>query len=316
MEKLLVLNMFSTMHIIYLLVAIILPVVLILVLRLIPDKARKYCKIGIISVMLLFVVLDFVGRLIAKQGIFDSLPVDSFHLFVYISLFVTITNKNSWIKFAYFIILPLSVLALFFPPKNICDIGEANLSIISYFLINSLLIAYSIINIFWEDIYLYKKDILNSTINYIIIVASFHLINVFFRFTTIAVHSNYFGTMGEEYNTLVNFLYSLIPVPLAQLLPLFAVLVGVEFLLLLPFELVRNKKDRNAQYEEIVALGNLKAQQKLRENAKKHSESQILVNSSEKAKPNKPKNTNNTPKGGFVSVNKQVEVNYDVKKDK
>lgn len=316
MEKFLVLNMFSVMHIIYILAGIALPVILVLALRLIPEKGRKTANIVLLCAMGLFVVLDFVGRLIGKQPVFDNLPLDQWHAFVYIAIFIGVTKKNSWVKFAYFITLPLSVLALFFPPENVCALGQASLSVISYFMTNALLIAYSIIALIWQDIYISKKDILNSTINYIIIVAAAHIVNVILRFITIAVHSNYFGTMGEDYNTLIGFLYKLIPVPLAQLLPLFAVLVGVEFLLVLPFDILKTRRDRNEQYEEIVALGNLKAQQKMREQSKKQG-SQILVNSAEKARPEHPKKSNNEPKGGFVSVNKQVKVNNEIniKKD-
>ena len=63
--------------------------------------------------------------------------------------------------------------------------------------------------------------------------------------------------------------------------------------------------------EELVALGNLKAQQEYRKSGKKSGGSQILVNSAEKAKPATPKNVTNKTSSGFVSVTKEVKVHKD-----
>ena len=62
--------------------------------------------------------------------------------------------------------------------------------------------------------------------------------------------------------------------------------------------------------EELVALGNLKAQQEYR-NSRKLRGSQVLLNSTEKAKPSTPKNVTNKTSSGFVSVNKEVKVHKD-----
>jgi len=81
-------------------------------------------------------------------------------------------------------------------------------------------------------------------------------------------------------------------------------------LLMLPFDLIRTKKDRKDQMEELVALGNLKAQQNHRKNGRA-LRSQILVNSEHKAKPLIEKNIQQQKSSGFVSVTKEVKVNKD-----
>ena len=168
----------------------------------------------------------------------------------------------------------------------------------------------------WLEDYLTKKDIFTSFLNYVIIVAFVHIFNIILRFTTLGVHANYFGTMGEEYDVINQMLSKLTEVifkqevPLVHQLPLFAVILGIEFLMILPFHIFKTKKDRKNQLEEIVALGNLKAQQNFRKTGSKGS--QILVNSAEKARPSTPKkSTSDIFKSGFVSVNKQVQVNND-----
>ena len=108
--------------------------------------------------------------------------------------------------------------------------------------------------------------------------------------------------------TLIAWLYTLIPVPLVCLLPLIALLVGVEFLLILPFDLIKTKKQKQSQIEELIALGNLKEQQEYR---KKHktSKSQILVRSATKATPQTQKNVRHSSDDGFVATTKEVKVN-------
>jgi uncharacterized membrane protein YwaF len=255
----------------------------------------------------LFVVLDFVGRLVSGGEVFDVLPIASYQIFVYIAIFIQFTKRDSWIKFGYFIVIPLCIIELFVIPNSYLELNAFSLSTISYFLCHGLLVLYAILQLVWSEEYLSKKDILNSTINYIIIVAFVHIFNVLIRFSALAVHSNYFGTMGEEYDVVIKLMYRLIPIPFVHLLPLFAVLVGIEFLMILPFDLMKTKKDRKAQMEELVALGNLKAQQIARKSGKKGG-SQILVRSEQKAQPTVQKNvTNQMKKDGFVSVNKTVQ---------
>ena len=71
-----------------------------------------------------------------------------------------------------------------------------------------------------------------------------HIFNIILRFTGIGIHANYFGTMGDSYDILIGWLHSRMPVtatnvavPLLCIIPLIALLVGVEFLLVLPFEM-------------------------------------------------------------------------------
>ena len=64
--------------------------------------------------------------------------------------------------------------------------------------------------------------------------------------------------------------------------------------------------------EELVALGNLKAQQEYRK-SRNSSGSQILIRSEDKARPTNAKNVVNKTSSGFVSVNKEVKVNRDDK---
>ena len=75
----------------------------------------------------------------------------------------------------------------------------------------------------------------------------------------------------------------------------------------LPYSFIKNGIERKNKYEELVALGNAKAQ--MQHNHK--SGSHIVVRSEQKASPTTPKNTtsNNSGNGGFVSVNKQIDIN-------
>ena len=304
-------NLFGMSHITLMLVSIVLSVALVLLLKKLDGRTRTYVNWGLIGTMGLLVVLEFIGLLATGGDFFESLPVSPWSIFVYIAIFVQITQRDSWIKFGYFIVVPLSVISLFVTPNYLTTASAWSLQALSYFLTNGLLVSYYILQLIWSGEYLSKKDILTSFLNYIIIVACVHIFNVILRFTTLGVHANYFGTMGEEYDILNKLLYKFIEVPLVHQLPFFALIIGLGFLLILPFDMLKTKKDRQDQLEELVALGNLKAQQNFRKTGHKGG-SQILVNSAEKAKPSVPKNsTNNLNTSGFVSVNKQVNVNKD-----
>ena len=174
-----------------------------------------------------------------------------------------------------------------------------------------MVISYSVLNILWLDQDLEKKDILDATLTFAIILSVAHILNVFFRFAVIGVHANYLGTMGEDYDLIIGLLFKLIPVQFLCMLPLVALLVGVEFLLILPFDLIKSKRNAQAQVEELIALGNIKAQA---EYHKKHSKnkSQILVRSENKAMPSKKKDvTQSTSDKDFVKTTKEVNVNND-----
>lgn len=303
-------TIFGSSHWILMLFAVVLATVLVFVLRRFEDKKKLYAGWGIIGSMCLLVLLEFIGLLVNGGGVMECLPLTPLNIFVYISLFVQIKNNESWIKFGYFISIPISILGLFIVPNYLTMLGTWSLPVLAYFINASLIISYSALQIVWFEEYLRKKDIFNSFLNYVIIVAFVHIFNVILRFTTFAVHANYFGTMGEEYDVVNELIYKFIKVPFVHQLPIFAIIIGVGFLLIIPFDIFKTNKDRQAQMEELVALGNLKAQQEYR-NSRKLRGSQVLLNSTEKAKPTTPKNVSNKSSSGFVSVTKEVKVHKD-----
>ena len=128
------------------------------------------------------------------------------------------------------------------------------------------------------------------------------------RFTTLGVHANYFGTMAEDYDVVIGWISSFIKIPFVNILPLLVVVLGVSFLMILPFDVLKTKKERKDQYEELVALGNMKAQL----NSRNRGKSQVLVRSETKASPATPKKVNTETSGGFVSVNKQIQTHKDI----
>ena len=303
-------TMFGSSHWVLVLFAAVIATALVLVLRKAEGKRKKYASWGIVGTMCGLVALEFVGLLASGGKFMESLPLSPINIFVYISLFVQIKESESWIKFGYFITVPLSVIGMFVAPNYLTMTGAWSISVMSYFVCCGLVVAYSVLQTMWFEDYLNKKDILNSFLNYVIIVAFVHIFNVILRFTTFAVHANYFGTMGEEYDVVNKLLYKFIEVPLVHQLPIFAILVGLGFLLIIPFDMFKTKKDRASQMEELVALGNLKAQQEYR-NSRKLRGSQVLLNSTEKAKPSTPKNVTNRSSSGFVAVTKEVKVHKD-----
>lgn len=304
-------KLFGLSHFVYIVVAIAIAVILFFAFRQASDTIRKYLGIGIVSVMGLLVVLEFIGRIRLVDNVWENLPLNLYHIFVYVAIFTEITKRSSWVKFGYFVVLPISVLSLFFVPNLYTSMPQASISVIAYFLINGLLSAYSILRLVWNDEYIEKRNIIDSTIYVVIFVAIMHIINVIFRFAVLGTDCNYCGTMGEDFGILIGFIDKLIPIPLVNLIPLLAGLVGVEFLLVLPFDILKTRRDRQSQYEELVALGNLKAQAKYR----KTGRSQVLLRGDEKARPTIQKTTTGTAhKDGFVSINKEIQVNRDIDK--
>lgn len=299
---------FGVSHFIYILIALVIAVALIFPLRKVREGVQKYIGITMVALMGIFVVLDVVGTVKEVDNMWEHLPLNLYHIFVYLSIYTEISKSSSWAKFGYFVVLPTSFFSLLFVPSVYTTMSQTSISVISYFMISGLLCAYAVLRLIWNDEYVSKKDILNSTINLGIILAIVHIINVIFRFAVLGTETNYCGTMGEKFDILIGLVDSIIPVPFVNLIPLVAVLVGIEFLLLLPFDIVKTRKDRQEQYEELVALGNLKAQAKYR----KSGRSQILINSNEKASPNSQKSTTSSlHRDGFVSINKEVTVNRD-----
>ncbi len=303
-------QLFSLSYFVYLLLAVIISVALILFLRKIEDKGRLITKIVLISAIGLFFVLEYIGRLtgVEKVKFGDQLPLEYFDIFAIISIYVFFSKRTMWKKFCYLIVAPISLYSIIFTPNIYLQMNSFCLGILSFYILNALLIANSLLNMLWEVEDLEKKDVLNATINFLIIVFAGHLFNVFMRFTAWGVHANYLGTMGEEFDLVIGWLYSLVPVPLLCVLPLVALAVLVEFLCVLPFDLVKTKKDKQSQIEELIALGNLKEQQAFRNKYAK-SKSQILVKGETKAKPTEEKAVNNKSEEGFVATTKEVKVN-------
>lgn len=313
-----VFKLFDLTYFIFIILSLGIIIPLTFVFRKFEKDTRKYTNITLLSVMVLFVILEYVGRIITAKGFnfFEMLPIEIFHIFVYLSIYTFFAKHSSWIKFGYCVIIPLSVLSLIFIPNYYLN-RALSLELVAFIVINICLILYSIVNLFWSDEELYKKDILNCFVNFIIIVCVAHLVNVFLRFSEWGVHVNYMGSMGEDYDIIVGWLYSLIPVPLVCIMPIFAILVGIQFLMILPFEMLKSKKEKQSQIEELVALGNMKAQQEYRNKHKKSKiQSQVLLRSETKARPVEDKKVTHSKNDGFVVVNKQVQVNNKINEEK
>lgn len=309
-------KVFGGAYFIYLLLAIAIIVTLVLLLRKLNKDKRRIVEIVLVSLIGLFVILEFVGKMVAMPGykLGDNLPLNIIDVFAVVALLVLLGHKSTWTKFSYFIITPVCGYSLIFMPKMYETMSAVSLSIVSFVLVNALLLAYGLLNLFWTEEYLEKKDIVNVTTNFLIILAFAHIINVFFRFTTFGLGANYCGTMGENFDTILGWLGSLISWPFVSMLPLIAVLVGVEFLLVLPFDMLNVRRQKQEKLDEMVALGNMKAQQQYRQ-AHTRTSSQILLHG-EKAKPNKDKDVyNSTSKDDFVKMNKEVKVNKEIRKD-
>lgn len=303
-------KVFGLSHIVYMLVGIAIAVVLVFAFRRFGESGQKWTGISLVSLAVLFSILDFVGKVGAVESVAEYLPLNAPHLFAYFCIYLEITKNSRWTKFGYFIVLPIAVSSLVFIPTEYTAYAETSLSVISFVCTNCMLITYSLLRLIWNDEWIEKKDIFNSISNFAIFLASVHIFNVILRFTALGVHANYWGTMGEGFDTVIGLIDKIIPVPFVNLIPLVAVVLGVDFLLILPFDLVKTKKERKNQYEELVALGNLKAQSKHR----KAGHSQVLVRGDNKAMPSTPKSSSGyAHKDGFVSINKEVRVNKDTR---
>jgi len=317
-------RIFGWQYFLQLFIAIAIIVALVLVLRKFTDKSKRIAQISLVSCLGFFVVMEYIGRIlmISDFRLGDQLPINTFQVFVYISIIIFFIKKASWTKFVYLIIAPVSAYGLFFTPEVYCLGGSFSLAVISYVMINAILIANAILNMIWADEELEKRDILDASITFVVIVAIVHIINVVLRFTGWGIHANYFGTMGDSYDLVIGWIHSLMPVtetnvavPLLCILPLLALLVGIQFLLVLPFELIKTKRQHQENIEELIALGNLKKQQEARAQSRK-TKSQILVRSENKAKPKEQKKVINSTSTGFVATHKEIKVNKDHKDHK
>lgn len=301
-------------------------------LRKLNDKSRKIAQISIISAIGFFLILEYVGRIIMisnfKLG--NELPFNTFQIFSFLSI-VAFFFKGPYLrKFAYLIIVPVSAYGLLFVPELYCQGGGFSLAVISYVLVNVGLIVNGILDMLWNDDGLRKKDISDAIITFVFILAIVHVINVILRVSGLGTHANYFGTMGDGYDLVVGWLHSLftnwllpivpvgesaVAVPFLCLLPLLAVLVGVMFAMVVPFEMLESRKKRQENIEELIALGNMKKQQEMREKSKKHK-SQVLVKSEIKARPEVQKRVVNKSDSGFVATTKEIQVNKDNSEEK
>jgi hypothetical protein len=312
MDKLLAFNIFGIEYFLYLFLAIILVGAFVFVGRNLSSKGKKVTQISLLLILGILMVLEYIGRIVAIEEfkLFNNLPIQSFNMFFYILLFAYISKNNNWKKFIYLIVLPISVYSMIFPQNFYMNMSAFSLPVITYELLNISMILFSVLNIMWLDDQIVYKDILRSTMDFCIIIAVVHIINVVFRFTAWGLEANYFGTMGEDYNTLIGIIDNVIKVPLLLEFPLIAILVGIEYLMVLPFVRNRKRKERQGRIEELVALGNFKAQQ---ENFNTKGKSQILIRSSEKAMPTSQNKTSTSIKnGGFVSTIKEVKTNNDI----
>ena len=314
MERLLSMySMFGVGYVVYFVLRAGIVLGLVFGLKKLESKARKIAQIVLISCIGLFALIEYISRLVAtpdtKFG--DQMPLDMIEVLAGFSIFIFFAKKSSWKKFSYLIISPVSLYAIVFVPSVYGQMATISITMIAYYLTYAVMIANGILNILWLDQELEKKDILEASMTFVIVLATAHILNILFRFAVIGVHANYLGTMGEEYDLLIGWLFKIIPIQFLCILPLIAVLVGIQFLLVLPFDLYKTKREAKAQVEELIALGNLNAQAEYR---KKHSKgkSQILVRSETKASPTKSKDVSQKSSDeGFVQTTKQVKVNND-----
>ncbi len=309
-------KVFGGAYFIYLLVAIAIIVAFVLLLRKLEEDKRKLFEIIFVSIVWLFVILEFVGKIISMPDfkLSENLPLNIIDIFAVVMLLVVLRHRPVWTRFAYLIIAPVSAYSLIFIPKMYETMPAVSLSILSFVMANAIFVTYGILNLFWTEAYLEKKDIASVTTNLVIMLAFVHIFNVIVRFAGFAVHANYCGTMGEGFDTIIGLFSSLISWPFVNMLPLIAILVGVEFLLVLPFDMLNVRRQKQEKLDEMVALGNMKAQQEYRK-AHTRTSSQILLHG-EKAKPSNEKNVHNSsPKDDFVKMNKEVKVNNQIKKD-
>lgn len=306
-------KLFGLAYFIYLLISIGAVVGMVFLLKKFNGNIRKYINIALVVLGVLFVFLDMLGRMLYFKGqdIGENLPVNIYHIFVYFCIAIFITKKESLVKFGYFVMLPVILYTLIFVPDYYCLQESLSLSVLSFYIINIVVATFAILNLIWADVYLYKKDVLSSFVNYVIVIASIHIFNVFMRFSAWGVHCDYSGTLGENYDLFTRAFASILPKGYGSFVvvfPLILYVLGVGFLMVLPFDAIRNKNDKRLQQEQIIALGNFKAQQ----SSSKSGKSQILVRSENKAKPAVEKRVSSSQnKDGFVSVTKEVQVNKD-----
>ena len=316
MDKLLILKLFSLEYFVYLLLALAIILAMVMFFRNLDEEKQTKLKVLLIAVMGIFIILEYIGRVVAleKFVLCDQLPIESYHIFFVISLIMIIKKSMRWQRFAYLIMLPISAFSILFPSVQYLVSPAFSLQVISYMIANISIFALSLMCTIWQPKEVEFKDIFIASTDFAIIIGVVHIINVFLRFTAWGLHANYFGTMGEDYNEVIGFLFDIIPVSFVCIIPLLALLVGLEFLMVFPIHKNQALQDRREKLEELVALGNMKAQQEYRQEKMKNK-SQILLRSETKAIPEQSKNVTNKSTSGFVSSVKEVKTNNeDVRK--
>lgn len=310
-------SLFSLSYFLYLVVAIVLSLALYFAFRNFEDKKRTILKIILVSFMGLMLILEYIGLIVETKdfNFLENLPINIHQVFVYFCIYLLVVKESTFYKFSYLIMLPLACYEIIFVPSSYFIFNEFSLVLISYILVNTAIIVYSLLLHHWSDDYVSQKDILVQTLNWVIIFCSAHLINVFLQLTGLNFISNYFGTMGAGYDLIIGAISTIINIPLLCVLPVLALLVGIEYLLMLPSKLITERRESRAQLNELIALGNLKAQQAHRDKERRRKErSQVLIRGENRAQPAQPKNQSNNTKAGFVSVNKVVQTNNDEEK--
>lgn len=310
MGNLCVFKLFSVAHIIYFLLSVGIVLGLFFALKKLGERARFIANICMFSSLIFFILLEFIGRIIIidKYNFFDNLPINFYQIFAVIMTIGFFRKNTKWLKFGYLVVMPIAAFSLIFIPKFYTEYSAFSVSLISYVFSHALLVAIPLVNVFEEEVEVGNRDILDANMNFAIIAGVLHILNVVLRFSFLGVHANYGGTMGEGYDLCLELLSTLIPVPFVFMLPIFAIVVGITFLLAMPLGILKHRRQKQSEIEELIALGNLKAQQEYRQKYKQSS-SQIYLKSEEKARPTNDKGVTNKTKTDFVAQNKEIQVN-------
>ena len=299
-------KLFSLEHFVYIFLAIAISISVVLMCRKLDHK-QKLITIVLFSLMCLFVILEYVGRVIGQKDFkfLNNIPFNSIQVFTIAALIVVVKDKVSWIKFMYLVALPVSFISIIFIPNSYTALSTFSLSTISFVFANVTIIIFAILKMIWCEEYLYHKDVIEALMNFVIFVAIGYIINVVLRFTAWGLESDMFGTMAEKYNLYIEWVSYVIPIPFVCHLPLFAILYGIEYLCKIPFDQIKSNREHREQMEELVALGNLKAKQRYRESLRNRG-SQILINNKESKGTNTTIN-GATSKESFLNTHKEID---------
>jgi len=302
-------KMFSFGYFVYVIVALGLVVGAFFACRNLKKDKQKLVSICLIIGAVFFVVLEYLGRILAgKFNIFYNLPIELFHIMTFSIIITYKSNNAAWARFLYFITIPVTIYSLIFMPELYFKGSGISLLIIGYVLNIVCVLTFSVLTIYWNNLYIEKKDLIGVNITYVMIISSLHLINVYLRFPGWGTVANYAGTMGESYDVIIGLLFKIIPIPFVCILPLLVFLIGIQVLMVIPFDILRKKKAKQQEYDELIALGNAKAQEEamLKDGP---VQSKIIIRSEKKASPKQPKTVKSENNDSFLKTNKQVQTN-------